>query len=127
MPAMLMSRLNKRVVAAIAGIAFLLCQTVAMAQACLTMSAPEQASASQKPCHGEGEQAESNSQCGGQGSCQFASPTAPELPVFSPADLPVVVARAYAAAVAVPDSLFDSPLLRVEPPPHSILHCCLRN
>jgi hypothetical protein len=126
MPAMLMSRLNKRLVATVAGIAFLLCQSAAMAQACLLMSTPAQAAAAEQPCHGEGGQAESNSQSGGLSGCHFASPAAPELPVFSPADLPVFVARAHAADV-LPAALLDLPLLKVEPPPHSILHCCLRN
>lgn len=126
MPAMLMSRLNKRVVAAIAGIAFLLCQSAALAQACLMMSAPAQASAAEQPCHGEGGQAESNSQSGGLSGCHFAAPATPDLPVFSPADLPVVVAHVHVADV-LPAALLDLPLLRVEPPPHSILHCCLRN
>src|SRR5688572_8842752 len=124
---MLMSRLNKRIVAAVAGIAFLLCQSMAIARACVTMPTPAQTTAAEQPCHGGGGQADSNSQSGGQSTCNFASSAAPELPVFSTAGLPVVIARAYTAAEAVSASLFDPPLLRVEPPPHSILHCCLRN
>jgi hypothetical protein len=126
MPAMLMSRLNKRVVTAIAGIAFLLCQSAAMAQACLSTSAPVQANAAQQPCHGGSEQTDSSAPSGGQSSCHFASPAAPELPVFSPADLPVVVAHTHPADL-LPAAPLDRPLARIEPPPHSILHCCLRN
>lgn len=124
---MLMSRLSKRVVAAVAGIALLLCQSVAMARACVAMPTPTQAAAAEQPCHGDAGQADSNSQFGGQSRCSFASSAAPDLPVFSTASLPVVIARAYTVADAISGSLFDPPLLRVEPPPHSILHCCLRN
>jgi hypothetical protein len=124
---MLMSRLNKRVVAAVAGIAFLLCQSAAMAQACLTMSAPAQATAAEQPCHGAAGQVDSNSQSGGQSACSFVSSAAPDLPVFSAAGSPAVIARAYTAADAISASRFDPHLLRVEPPPHFVLHCCLRN
>jgi hypothetical protein len=127
MAAMFLSRLHKRAIASIAGMAFLVCQSMALAHACMTMPGQPDAAAMQQPCHDTGGQADSNPQPSGPGGCHYASPAVPDLPVFSAADLPAIAVRVASPAVAVPASLFDLALLQVEPPPHSILHCCLRN
>jgi hypothetical protein len=99
---------------------------VALAQACLTMAPQPDSGAVQQPCHGTSGQADSNPQAAGQGSCHYASPAVADLPIFSAADLPSIVARASDAIASAPASRLAPPA-KVEPPPHSILHCCLRN
>ena len=127
MAAMSMFRLPKRVLATIAGIAFLLCQSVALAQACwLTAQASEGASI-QQPCHGAGDESGPNTQSNVQGSCHYVFSSVPDVPVHAAVETPSLVARADQAATSMLIAAFEPPSLRVEPPPHSILHCCLRN
>jgi hypothetical protein len=122
---MFLPRARKRVIAAFAGIALLVCQTGAFAQACLAMTPAPEAMTTQAPCHGEGGQAGSSAPASSETGCHPASPAVPDAPVLAAMDdAPVLVVRV--AEIAVPALAFES-LLRVEPPPHSILHCCLRN
>jgi hypothetical protein len=126
MAAMSVFRLQKRVAAVIAGLAFFLCQSIALAQACLTSVPGLQGAATQQPCHGAGEKSDSNTQSGVQGGCHYVFSAVPDVPVHAAMDTPPLTVRA-AQVASVLVSLFDPPLLWVDPPPHSILHCCLRN
>jgi hypothetical protein len=126
MLAMLMSRLSKRVVGAVAGIAFLLCQSAAFAQACVTMPQNPAGAAAQQPCHGSGDESSQNPATGPHGGCQYVSSAVPDLPVYPATEAPAPIARAIHLA-AMPVLPFALAPLRLEPPPHSILHCCLRN
>jgi len=46
--------------------------------------------------------------------------------VYAIADLPSVAVVSHATAAADASPPPDPPLLRVEPPPHALLHCCQR-
>jgi hypothetical protein len=120
MAAMSMFRLHKRIVVTIAGLAFLLCQGAALAQACLTMPQGAAGAATQQPCHGSGNESSV------QGSCQYVSSAVPDVPVHPAAEAPALTAQVVPIA-AVPGLAFDPLPFLYRPPPHSLLHCCLRN
>jgi len=124
---MLARTTRKRLVAAIAGLFFLLCQGLALAQAC-SLSATQSESQNQQPCHSAGEPQDSNT-ASGQGQCETTSPIASGFSFFGIDELLALTVRlpdSHLAAAPEPSS-FESPLLRIEPPPLRIVHCCLRN
>ena len=124
-PGMFLTRDRRQTIAAIAGVALLLCQGMALAQACVMGSPAMDLGAASSPCHGEGDQQPSSSK--GMPECQTASAAVADVPVFPISDFPALTVRAGQALAAVPVGALAFPLLRVEPPPHSLLHCCLRN
>ena len=124
-PGMFLTRARRQAVAAIAGVALLLCQGMALAQACLTKLPAMDMSAASAPCHGGGDQQPSPSTS--MPECQTASAAVPDVPIFPITDLPALTVRYGEIQASVPAAALEFPLLRVEPPPHSILHCCLRN
>jgi hypothetical protein len=85
----------------------------------------------QGSCHGAGQDADKNTDNSAyQAQCQYqhTSSSASGANFFTTADLPAITAhsdRIVVVAASVP--LPEPPLLRVEPPPLAILHCCLRN
>lgn len=125
---MLTRHTQRRLVAAIAGIVLLLCQSLALAQACSLLPRQPDQSQSQPPCHATGEQDEANT-ASSQGECKSISPIASGFSLFSIDELPAVIVRFASsdfASAPAPLSL-EPPLLLVDPPPLRIVHCCLRN
>ncbi len=105
---------------------FLACQSAALAQACFTTAPQPEAAGAQMPCHSAGDGDGTGGT--GQNHCENATASASGFSIYGFAEMPVittyldrVVAVAGSAAPAEP------PLLRIESPPISILHCCLRN
>jgi hypothetical protein len=83
--------------------------------------------AAMQPCHGSGDQSGSSSDST-HGSCQYVSPTPDSgTSVIAAADLPAITIRFDVVAAQKPLKSVEPTLLRIEPPPHSLLHCCLRN
>jgi|SRR5688500_17044165 hypothetical protein len=128
---MILSRPKTRMVAFLAGILFFLCQSAAAAQACFAVpqqrEQPHSTATQMPPCHGAGEQTGTSPE-GTSGSCHHLSPAPTGFHVVAMADLPAVTIHTdLIAAVAAPAMAYEPPLMRVEPPPHSIVHCCLRN
>jgi hypothetical protein len=85
--------------------------------------------AAQGSCHDPGQPAgkiANNNAC--QANCQ-SQLTSSGASVFAATDLPAITTRIDRSIIAVADSVLlpEPPLLRVEPPPLAILHCCLRN
>jgi hypothetical protein len=118
---------RKRLVAAIVGVFLLLCQSIALVQACSLGAQPDKGQI-QQPCHSAGEQQDTNTVTG-QGPCETVSPAASGFSLFGIDELPVIilkVADSDSTTIAASLSL-DPPLLRATPPPLRIVHCCLRN
>ncbi len=124
------SRSLRRWVAATAAVLFLACQGMAVASA-RSSPAPDKsgAGAMNMPCHdGGGDTGKiAGSEC--PASCQFQNTwSTPSKIVYSTIDLPAITAPFDRFVIDVgPLPLVVSRLARIEAPPHSILHCCLRN
>jgi hypothetical protein len=123
---MFLCRVQKRVAAVITGMALLLCQGAALAQACFVVPSGSDRIVAQQPCHTAGEQPSSNTHVA-SGSCQDSSPALSGFQFFAAADLPVVTTPVEPIVVVADSVRPGEPLLRVEPPPLAILHCCFRN
>jgi hypothetical protein len=124
---MLLSRRIKRIVAGVAGVAYLLCYSVGIAQASsVTPRAPEKA-AMPSPCHEMmGNESGPSTERAGSRCHDIASLQGDHsVPAWSPAFI-ISVVEPFSPSVssAAP---FQPPSLYVKPPPHAILHCCLRN
>ena len=110
---------------------FLACQGMAVVYAHSNSAPGSGAGAVQGSCHGAGQDIDRNTDNSAyQAQCQFqhTSSSASGANIFAAADLPAITAR-IDRIVTVADSVrpAESHLLRVEPPPLAILHCCLRN
>jgi len=123
---MLLSRSLRRLVSGTVAVLFLACQSAALAQAYFTTAPQPEAAGAQMPCHSAGDGDGTGGT--GQNHCENATASASGFSIYGFAEMPVittyldrVVAVAGSAAPAEP------PLLRIESPPISILHCCLRN
>jgi hypothetical protein len=118
---------RKRLVAAIAGLLLLLCQSVALAQACSLLGVQSDQSQS-RPCHSTGEQQDANTSSG-EKHCESISPVASGFSLFGIDQLPAIVVKFAGGdlAAAPISSPLEPPLLRIEAPPLRIVHCCLRN
>jgi hypothetical protein len=124
---MQLSRSTRRLVACLIAAFMLLCQSAAIAQACLAQPVDTGAAAVEQPCHGMGNGTEPDS-AAVSGSCQHVSPGSSGFTVFAAADMPVgTVLVAHASAPATQPAFADASLLRVGLPPPRILNCCLRN
>jgi len=127
---MLLSRSLRRLVASIVALAFLGCQGVALAHARSPDATGSGASKVAGSCHDAGQEpgdvANSNA-C--QSNCQSlnTSSSSSGANVYAVTDFPAIAALVepfvQVAGLVQP----DEPLLRIESPPLSILHCCLRN
>ena len=110
---------------------FLACQGMAVVYARSLNAAGSGAETAQESCHDIGRQGDSNTQkntCQSNCDSQLTSSTPSSATIHAAADLPAITTHTNRiAAVADSAPLAEPPLLLVEPPPHSILHCCLRN
>ena len=130
---MMLSKAAKRVVAGIAAVVVLLCQSTALAGAgaCVSGAANSATGAAQTPCHEPGGNNTQGSaddthpaQCLSQATT--STPALPDIPLL--AGMPALVLHATAfriAEIGLPVS--DLPPSLGEPPPLTILHCCWRN
>ena len=126
---MRLSKTLRRLVACAGAVLFLGCHSVGIVYA--TASSVAQPGAAQESCHHPGQQTDA---AAGQDiqhtSCQYqnASSSPSGAGVFAATGLPAITVR-MAPVTANDGSKFPaaSPLLRIEPPPLAILHCCLRN
>lgn len=112
---------------AVAAVALLLCQSAALAQACGMGVAQQDTGVVQQSCHGGGEQQESQSPAGASDCSHYASLSLPNLPLFSVMDLPALTVRVEPAVAVIGSAALEPLESGLRPPPHSILHCCLRN
>jgi hypothetical protein len=123
----------RRFVASAAAVLFLSCHGTAVVYAHSSGAPGSSAGVAQGSCHDAGRDADKNTDNSVyQAQCQFqhtsSSSPASGANMFAAVDLPAITARvgrivAVANSVLLPELL----LLRVEPPPLAILHCCLRN
>jgi hypothetical protein len=126
MTGMALLRSQERLVAIVAGLAFFLCQSIALAHSCLTVTAGSgEAAVQQPPCHGTRDEPGSSAPSSAQSGCHYISSALPDVPVYSVLETPALTVHAVEVA-SVPASIFESPSLLVKPPTYSILHCCLR-
>ena len=122
---MALSRSLRRLVAGTVAVLFLACQSAALAQACVTYAPQPEAAGAQLPCHSAGGDGAGGP---GQNHCENAAASASGFSIYGLADLPAITARLdRIVAVAGLAAPVEPPLLRIESPPLSILHCCLRN
>ena len=108
-----------------AAVLFLACQSAAIARACFTSAPQPEAAGAQLPCHSSGDQ----DGAGGTGKnhCENATASASGFSIYGLAELPAITTRIDRIVVADSAVPTEPPLLRIESPPISILHCCLRN
>lgn len=119
--------IGKRLVAAAAMLAMLLCQSAALAQACSRTAAHPDGAATEPPCHAAADTAQQSREAAEAG-CLVSSPsTQPAHSLPDVTDLPAVRVSARLVDDPAPARDADAPLLRTEPPPLRIVHCCLRN
>ena len=127
---MRLSRPTRRLLAGIAGAFLLLCQTAMAAQTCCTTWASAGERAATEPCHEGGSHpadAPASSQEQGCPS-EYATPSFAKLDVPPVLDLPALPVQPERLWTDLPVSLnLAAPPARAEPPPLSILYCCLRN
>jgi hypothetical protein len=117
----------RRLVASAAAALFLACQSAAIAQACFTAAPKPEAAGAQLPCHSSGDRDRAGGGSG-QNHCESATASAAGFSIYGLAELPAITTRIdRIVAVAASAVSTEPPLLRIESPPLSILHCCLRN
>jgi len=123
---MIRSGTLRRLVAGTAAVLFLACQSAALAQACFTTAPQPEAAGAQLPCHSSGDQDGAGGS--GQNHCENATASASGFNIYGLAELPAITTHidriVVVAGSAVPT---EPPLLRIESPPLSLLHCYLRN
>jgi hypothetical protein len=127
---MMLSRSLRRFVASLAAALFLACQGTVIVYAHST-GAPG-SGAAQGSCHDPGGQqtgnTANNNDCQANCQSQLTSSGSSGVGVLAAADLAAIPTR-IDRTVTVADSApaVQSPLLQIEPPPLTILYCCLRN
>ncbi len=123
---MFLSKSLRRLVAGTAAVLFLACQGMAIARASTPAFPQSGAGTAQASCHGAGNNTDDNvyqAQCQSQNASSTLSKA-----VYSTTDLPAITVRFEHPLIAVHSvPLAVSPPARIESPPLSILHCCLRN
>jgi len=124
---MLFSKQTRLFIASATCIAMLLCYSLGIAHATYLASQPPADVTMSAPCHGMGEQSHSSSeQDSCSGNCQAATEAADFL-IFDWTDAPIVIVDTV-PQLSVPGTARSQPnILRLKPPPHSVLHCCLRS
>lgn len=127
---MILSRSLRRLVAGAIAALFLACQGMSIVYARSVDAPGSGVGAAAGSCHDTGQQAGNaagNSAC--PSNCQSlnnsSSPSSAN--VLAVTDLPAITTRIEPVASVAKSALPDEPLLLVEPPPLTILHCCLRN
>jgi hypothetical protein len=126
---MFLTKSLRRFVACTAAVLFLACQGMAVARASLPAVPQPGAGMAQESCHEAGGEAGKGAGDSCHAQCQFQNASStPSKVVYSTIDLPAIVVT-FDRSVAIVNSAppVVSWLARIEPPPHSILHCCLRN
>jgi len=126
---MSLSRSLRRLVACTAAALFLACQGMGVARASLPAVAQSGAGAAQESCHDAGREAGNQTEGSCHAQCQFQNASStPSKIVYAATDLPAITV-AFDRSVTVVNSAppVVLPLAWIEPPPHYILHCCLRN
>lgn len=116
--------------AVLAGAFVLLCQTAAAAQACALAPAVAGEIALAGPCHDAAAQPGDAAGHAQQQNCpvQYASAGFVNLDIPQATDLPGLDVQPGWLRAPVRDGLSSIALpARAEPPPLTILHCCLRN
>lgn len=127
---MVLIRSAKRVVAGIAGVFLLLCQTAALAQACAPAPAVAGESTLIAPCHDAALQSGDIAGHAQQHACpaQHASAGVTKIDTAQAVDLTVMEVQPRWLPVPAQDNWTAlAPPARAESPPLIILHCCLRN
>ena len=123
---MLLSRSSRRLIAGIAAVLFVACQSVALVHAGIPGAPQPDAGMALDSCHDSGNSANDNEVC--EGSCRTVSSSLFKVNVFAVTDLPaltVSVARFVPFNDAAPR--VEAWTSHADPPPLAILHCCLRN
>jgi len=126
-----LSKALRRTVAGSVAVLFLACQGTAIVYARSLDAARSGAETAQVSCHDAGLQTDSNtpkSTCQANCDSQHASSTPSGAHFYAAADLPAITThtnRITAVADSAPHA--EPPLLRADPPPLRIVHCCLRN
>ena len=124
------SRSTKQLLVGVAASFLLLCQSAMAAQACEPMPATATERAASEPCHEGVSHSGDTSGHAQQTVCpsEYASASFAKIDVPPVADFPASSVASEWVWAAIPASLNPAaPPARLEPPPHSILHCCLRN
>jgi len=119
----------KRLLAGVASAFLLLCQSAVAAQACALAPAVAGESALAEPCHHAVPQSGNAAGHAQQQNCpaQYASASFAKLDVPQAADLPGLEVQPGWLRAPVHEGLNSiTPPARAEPPPFTILHCCLR-
>jgi len=127
---MQLPKVLRRYLAAMTALLFLACQGMAAVYARPAGAAVPDTAAAREPCHDISQQITSDkftSTCRANCDTQHISSTPPGAFVYAAADLPAITALNRIVVVVDAPLPADPPLLRIEPPPHTILHCCLRN
>ena len=127
---MALSKPARRMVAGIASAFLLLCQSLAMAQACVPAPAVAGESALIQPCHDAASQSGDTAGHAQQHDCpaQYASAGFSKIDVPHALDLPGLAFQPGGLAAPARDGWIAlAPPARAESPPLIILHCCLRN
>ena len=127
---MIFSFRARRLLVGIAGALLLLCQTAMAAQACGVAAAVAGEIAASDHCHNVDEQSSNSRDHSLHQTCpsDHAYLSFAKLDVPQAADLPALVLPSRPLHNAARDVLIVAAVpARAEPPPLSILHCCLRN
>jgi hypothetical protein len=108
---------------------FLACQGMGVARASLPAVPLSDAGAMQEACHDAGREAGNKTGGGCHVQCQFQNTSStPSKVIYAATDLPAItVAFDRSTTVVISAPPVALPLAWIEPPPHYILHCCLRN
>ena len=124
-----LSKSLRRVVASTAAALFLACQGMAYANASLPDTPQLRAGTAQESCHDAAGAAGGNNGYDCPAPCRFQNTSSSASTVLGSAtDLPAINARFDPFLIVekrLPPAI--SRLARIEPPPLTILHCCLRN
>ena len=128
---MVLTRSSRSLVAFVAAVLLLLCQTALAAQACAHTGAPAQTESAAAPCHGAGgESPAPEKQLPAPTACEAANalPDGAKMPVFALGDLPTMLVAYEQSAVPGTTARGPQTLDAVcHSPPLSILHCRLLN
>ena len=125
-----LSRSLRRLVACAAAVLFLAYQGMAVVHAHSNGAPGSSAGAVPGSCHDTGQQP---GNAANSNACQanYQSPNIPSsssaAAVYAVTDFPAIVARVEPFARVAGSVRPDGLLLHVDPPPLSIVHCCLRN
>jgi hypothetical protein len=122
---LMFSKRLRKVIAVMAGTAYLLCYSAGIVHG--AKPEPRAAESLHPPCHEPADKADSNSSSDCIGKCLASAPACGDLAI---PDWNATFVIGMVDVVPPPISAvvpWRSPILQIRPPPHAILHCCLRN